>query len=79
MSQKCNCSGKAVAEPLFGTLEHELGGRTRWTSVTDVRARAGAGRWIHEFYNDTRLHSTIGFRGPIEYEALHWASITEAA
>ena len=37
------------------------------------------GRWIRAFYNDTRLLSTIGFHSPVEYEALHRASITEAA
>jgi transposase InsO family protein len=36
------------------------------------------GRWIHAFYNDTRLHSTSGFHSPVEYEALHRVSITEA-
>jgi hypothetical protein len=37
------------------------------------------GAWIHGFYNDLRLHSTIGFHSPVEFEALHRASITEAA
>jgi transposase InsO family protein len=77
MSRKGNCWDNAVAESFFGTLEQELGGRARWTSVTVARAEVG--RWIHAFYNDTRLHSTIGFHSPVEYEALHRASITEAA
>jgi hypothetical protein len=34
---------------------------------------------IHGFYNDLSLHSTIGFHSPVEFEALHRASITEAA
>ena len=77
MSRKGNCWDNAVAESFFGTLEQELGGRARWTSVT--QARDEVGRWIHDFYNDTRLHSTIGFHSPVEYESLHRASITEAA
>ena len=77
MSRKGNCWDNAVAESFFGTLEQELGGRARWTSVS--QARDEVGRWIHDFYNDTRLHSTIGFHSPVEYEALHRASITEAA
>ena len=77
MSRKGNCWDNAVAESFFGTLEQELGGRARWTSVS--QARDEVGRWIHDFYNDTRLHSTIGFHSPVEYESLHRASITEAA
>jgi len=34
---------------------------------------------IHGFDNDLRLHSTNGFRSPVEFEALHRASTTEAA
>ena len=77
MSRKGNCWDNAVAESFFGTLEQELGGHARWTSVAEARNEVG--RWIHDFYNDLRLHSTIGFHSPVEYEALHRASITEAA
>jgi transposase InsO family protein len=77
MSRKGNCWDNAVAESFFGTLEQELGTTARWTSVAHARSEVGA--WIHGFYNDLRLHSTIGFRSPVEFEALHRASITEAA
>ena len=63
MSRKGNCWDNAVAESFFGTLEQELGGRTRWTSVS--HARDEVGRWNHAFYNDTRLHATIGFHSPV--------------
>ncbi len=71
MRRKGNCWDNAVA-----ALEQELGGRSQWTSV--AQARDEVGRWIHEFYNDTRLHSTIGLHSPVAYEAIHRASITEA-
>lgn len=77
MSRKGNCWDNAVAESFFGTLEQELGASARWTSVAHARTDVAA--WIHHFYNDQRLHSTIGFRSPVEFEALHRASITEAA
>ncbi len=77
MSRKGNCWDNAVAESFFGTLEQELGTTARWRSVAHARADVGA--YIHGFYNDLRLHSTIGFHSPVEFEALHRASITEAA
>ena len=76
MSPKGNCWDNAVAESFFGPLEQDLGGRARWTSVSWPREEVG--RWIHAFYNHTRLPSTIGFHSPVAYEALHRASITEA-
>ena len=77
MSRKGNCWDNAVAESFFGTLEQELGGRARWASV--AQARVEVGRWIQDFYNDERLHSTLGFRSPVEYETIHLASMSEAA
>lgn len=77
MSRKGNCWDNAVAESFFGTLEQELGTNARWSSVAHARTDVGA--WIRVFYNDLRLHSTIGFHSPVEFEALHRASITEAA
>jgi putative transposase len=77
MSRKGNCWDNAVAESFFGTLEQELGKSARWTSV--VHARADVGSWIPSFYNNLRLHSTIGFHSPVEFEAIYRASITEAA
>ena len=77
MSRKGNCWDNAVAESFFGTLEQELGGRARWASV--AQARVEVGRWIQDFYNDERLHSTLGFRSPVEYETIHQASMSEAA
>jgi putative transposase len=77
MSRKGNYWDNAVAESFFGTLKQALGGRARWTSV--AQARLEVGRWILEFYNDERLHSTLGFRSPVEYETVHQASMSEAA
>jgi putative transposase len=73
MSRKGNCWDNAVAESFFGTLEQELGGRARWTSV--AQARLEVGRRIQEFYNDERLHSTLGFRSPVKDETVHQASM----
>ena len=78
MSRKGNCWDNAVAESFFGTLEQELGTTARWATID--QARKDIGSWIHSFYNDRRLHSTIAFRSPVEHEALHHqATVTETA
>lgn len=77
MSRKGNCWDNAVAESFFGTLEQELGAAARWATVD--QARADIGDWIHGFYNDRRLHSTIGFRSPVEHEAIHRGTVIATA
>lgn len=56
----------AVAESFFSTLEHELLTRNRYT--TRVEARRAVARWIDQFYNRTRRHSTNQMMSPIDYE-----------
>ena len=65
----------AVRQPAAGRVHHSNRG-SQYASKEYVVA---LGCWIHAFYNDLHLHSTIGFHSPVEYKALHRASITEAA
>jgi putative transposase len=72
MSRKGNCWDNAVAESFFATLEHEL------LADADFASRHAAQRAIFEFievwYNRERLHSTLGYLSPVQYEAAHAAA-----
>ena len=69
------CYDNAVAETFFATLTKERllhdpppGG---W--ATRAQLRSAIFEYIEGFYNPTRLHSTLGMRSPLEYEADHAA------
>jgi transposase InsO family protein len=57
----------AVVESWFSTLKVELIHRQSWP--TRAHARRGVFDFIERFYNRTRLHSSLGYRSPAEYEA----------
>lgn len=66
-----SCLDNAVAESFFASLKVELVNRRRYR--TRAEARTAIFRWIAR-YNHRRLHSTIGFIPPVEWEnrkALH--------
>ncbi len=66
MSRKGNCWDKAVSESFFATLKKELAHRTTFESRSEaIRAIAD---YIDYFYNTTRLHSTLGYLSPLEFE-----------
>jgi transposase InsO family protein len=56
----------AAAESFFSTLEFELLSRRRFD--TRAEARRAVARWIDEFYNRRRRHSSCGMRSPIDFE-----------
>ena len=55
-----------MAESFFKTLKVELGGRFR----TRQEAYQQLFDYIERFYNTQRLHSSLGYRSPAEYERL---------
>jgi transposase InsO family protein len=65
----------AAAGSFFSTLEHELLSR-RFGTRAD--ARRTIARWIDEWYNARRRHSTCGMLSPINYE-LATTPVAEAA
>jgi putative transposase len=67
MSRRGDCYDNAVAESFFGTLKQELVRDARWTTLAE--ARAAIHDYIEVFYNRRRLHSSIGYLTPAEYEA----------
>lgn len=58
------CYDNALAESVNGTLKVELVHRTAYT--TREKAREDIARWIELRYNQTRLHSGLGYRTPQE-------------
>ena len=66
-SRPANCWDNAVVESFFATLKTELRiRRARWR--TRAEARAAILEYLR-WYNDERLHSSIDYRSPAEYEA----------
>jgi putative transposase len=66
MSRKGNCLDNAVVESFFSTLKQELVYRQCFQSHND--ARIAIFDFIEAFYNRTRLHSTLGYLSPTQYE-----------
>jgi transposase InsO family protein len=66
MSRKGDCWDNAVVESFNATIKTELIHRTKWQ--TREQARAAIYKWIETWYNSVRLHSTLGYRSPIEFE-----------
>jgi putative transposase len=66
MSRKGNCWDNAVAESFFATLKTECVYPSRFATKAD--ARETIFEYIEVFYNHQRLHSTLGFRSPVEFE-----------
>jgi putative transposase len=66
MSRKGNCWDNAVAESFFKTLKSELCGISAFR--TRQIARLEVFDYIEIFYNRKRLHSSIGYVTPVEYE-----------
>lgn len=69
MSRKGNCWDNAVVESFFGTLKVECIRRHRFTSRAE--ARTCVFKYIEGFYNTRRLHSSLGYLSPVEYELVN--------
>ena len=67
MSRKGNAYDNAVMESFFGTLKRELVSSGQY--ATRDQARKAIFEWIEVFYNRQRLHSTLGYRSPAEFES----------
>ena len=66
MSRKGNCWDNAPVERFFSSLKREWTGdrlyRTRQEAMADVR------EYVAVYYNSQRLHSTLDYRTPLDYE-----------
>ena len=66
MGKKGDCYDNAVMESFFHTLKME---HIYWnTYMTRDQAKKSIFNYIELFYNPERLHSSIGYKSPLEYE-----------
>ena len=72
MGSVADCYDNAMCESFFATLECELIDRSCFR--TRAEARMAIFDYIEGFYNRERMHSTLGFRSPIEYETMNAAA-----
>ena len=67
MSRTGECYDNAVAERFFWSLKHE------WTKHEHFEnlpaARLSVFKYIETFYNAQRLHQTLGYKSPDQFEA----------
>ena len=56
----------ALIESFFASLETELIDRSSWTDHAE--ARTAVFDWIERFYNRSRIHSSLGYLSPDEFE-----------
>lgn len=67
MSRKGNCWDNAVAESFFASLKRELEGCEAGFETRE-QARRELFEYIEVFYNRERLHSSLGYLSPAEFE-----------
>lgn len=72
MSRRGNCWDNAVAESFFGTLKTELINSREF--VTREDAKSTIVEWIEVFYNRERLHSTLNYLSPVQFEQQYWST-----
>ncbi len=66
MSRSGNCYDNAVAESFFKSIKVELAKKQKFNTIEE--ARAAIFEYIEIFYNRKRLHSTLGYVSPVDYE-----------
>ncbi|MBT2459991.1 IS3 family transposase [Streptomyces sp. ISL-86] len=57
-----------MAESLFSNLKNELIDGRSWPNRTVTRTAIF--EWIESWYNLQRLHSSLGYRSPADYETV---------
>jgi putative transposase len=69
MSRTGCCYDNAVMERFFWSLKHEWTNHENFQNQAD--ARLSVFRYIETFYNPERLHQTLGYLSPNQFEAEH--------
>lgn len=72
MSRKGDCWDNAAMESFFGSLKTECTHHRRYHSRSE--ARRDIFHYMEIFYNCERLHSTLGYRSPAQFELLQKAA-----
>jgi putative transposase len=69
MSRTGECYDNAVAERFFWSLKHEW---TKHESFENLEAaRLSVFKYVETFYNPVRLHQTLGYKSPDQFEAVY--------
>jgi transposase InsO family protein len=68
MSRRGNCWDNAVAESFFATLKTELALEDRGVLLPQAEMRREIFAYLEGFYNTHRLHSTLDYVSPVEFE-----------
>jgi len=69
MSRTGCCYDNAVMERFFWSLKHEW---TKFEHFADInQARRSVFQYIETFYNSKRIHQTLGYKTPDEFEEQH--------
>lgn len=71
MSRRRECHDNAVAESFFKTIKVELARQQKFR--TPQEARSAIFEYIEVFYNRRRLHSSLGYLSPAQYEEQYTA------
>lgn len=66
MSRRGNCHDNAVVESFFASIDREL--LVDLTGQPRLHVEQKVLAYIDQYYNRIRLHSTLGFTSPVEYE-----------
>ncbi len=77
VGRKGECWDNAVAESFFATIKRELIDARTWPTRTGLRSAVF--EYIEGWYNTRRLHSTLGYLSPAQYEAVHCNADRQAA
>ena len=77
VGRKGECWDNAVAESFFATIKRELIETRSWPTRTGLRRAVF--EYIEGWYNTRRLHSTLGYLSPAQYEAVHHNANRQAA
>ena len=67
MARKGNCYDNAFIESFWSSLKYELVYHRRFATLAE--ARTAIFDYIETFYNRTRLHSSLDYRSPINFES----------
>jgi len=77
VSRKGECWDNAVAESFFATIKRELIETRAWP--TRAGLRRAVFEYIEGWYNTRRLHSTLGYLSPAQYEVVRHNADRQAA
>ncbi len=68
MNRPRNCQDNGHMESFFHSLKAELTHQRQFRS--DAQLNAALGGYIERFYNARRIHSSLGYHSPVEFECL---------